>query len=409
MFRRQHYACLMIASFFVAGVFAQAAPNPELTDQEFADLIKLIDDSQDTVVGLVSGLTDEQWNFKQNPDRWSVAECVEHIARGEKNLLERIEQMIASPLDPDWFSKTDGTLAVIRQLVPNRGSQGQGGVKAPGELVPDQHWDRQRGMEEFYAAHGATRAFVETMDRAIKDRTMESTVPQFGWMNAHDWLNLLVLHVVRHSKQIAEVKEAENFPKTPATSTAKGPNPNITEEELATLRQDISNAEDTLLGLISGMTDEQWAFRENPDRWSVGECVEHIAQADILDGIVYTMTRPANPNWYEQTKGKLQDVRETVTNRPKGGAGSPFKAPGEVAPTGTWDRARGIQEFYKTVGRIRGFLQNDPRDLKTYTFDNPFPQIGTLNCHQWLTLMTMHALRHSKQIAEVQADLNYPK
>jgi hypothetical protein len=183
-----------------------------MTDAEFAELTKLLDDSHDGLLALVSGLTDEQWTFKQNPDRWSVGECTEHIVRSQRAMLETIQRILAGPRDADWATKTAGKTDIVRQLVPMRGPQGQGGVQAPEEIRPTENWARAHAIRELYAVHGEVRAFVETTDRAVKDRTMESRIPQFGWMNAYDWLNLLPLHVVRHSKQIAEVQADPKYP-----------------------------------------------------------------------------------------------------------------------------------------------------------------------------------------------------
>ncbi len=200
--------------------FAEDAPKPYVTDTEYGELVKLIDDAQNTVMGLITGLSDEQWNFKQNPDRWSVGECVEHIARSEKALLELSKQVIASPRDPEWFTRTNGKIDLLRQVVPNRGPQGQGGVQAPAEIRPTENWDRAHAIQEFYKAHGEVRAFVETMNRDIKDHTSQHPVPQIGWINGYDWLNLLTLHVVRHSKQIVEVQQDAKYPKKAAAAGA---------------------------------------------------------------------------------------------------------------------------------------------------------------------------------------------
>jgi uncharacterized damage-inducible protein DinB len=385
------------------------APSPALSDAEYADLVALLDDTQGRLMGLVTGMTDEQWTWKQNPDRWSVGECVEHIARAEKELLGRIQKTVASPIDPDWFAKTEGKLAMVRQYVPNRGPQGQGGVRAPYELEPSEHWSRSRGIQELYRAHGEVRSLVETMGRDVKDRTMEST-PPFGWMNAHDWLNLLVLHVVRHTKQIAEVQADPGYPKRPVLTSVADPDPNVTDEELAELVKVIDDAQDQLVGHISGITDEQWSFKQNPNRWSIAECVEHIARTEraILGGIAFHLSRPANPDWFAQTQGKLDLVRRVVVDRPKGGVGSPFQAGGEVLPSEHWDRARGIREFYASHGELRAFVETMPREIKNRTFENPFPSIGMLNGYDWLNLGALHVVRHTLQAIEVQEDPNYP-
>lgn len=190
----------------------------------------------------------------------------------------------------------------------------------------------------------------------------------------------------------------------------EAPDPRLTDEEFAVLVKELDDAQDLLLGRISGITDEQWAFKQNPDRWSVGECVEHIARTEkaILDGIVYYLGLPPNPSWHDETKGKLDFVRQTVLTRNPGGAGSPFKAGYEVGPTEHWDRGRGIREFYKSHGELRALVETMPREIKNRTFANPFPQIGMLNVHDWLTLAALHVMRHTKQIVEVQEDAGYP-
>lgn len=203
---------LMLVCLAPIPAFAED-PSPVLTDAEVKALLDLLDETQDALMSRITGLTDEQWNFKQNPNRWSVGECVEHIALSESGILSTVKGVIAGPADPEWATKSAGKLAVVKQVVPNRGPQGQGGVQAPEPLQPVNKWNRQEGIEHFYASHGELRAYVETMDRHIKDRGMPHPVPQLGWMNAHDWLNLILYHTVRHTKQLIEVQEDPNYPK----------------------------------------------------------------------------------------------------------------------------------------------------------------------------------------------------
>ncbi len=197
----------------------------------------------------------------------------------------------------------------------------------------------------------------------------------------------------------------------PMAVVAEAPSPAVTDAEFAKLIEDLDLAQDTLLGLISGMTDEQWTFKQNPDRWSVAECVEHIVRTEeaVLAGIQATMQGPRDPEWFSRTEGKNDLLRQVVLTRNAGGAGSPFKAPYEVSPTEHWDRAHAIEEFYKAHGTVRAFAETMPREIKNVTMMNPFPQIGWMNAHDWLTLTALHVRRHSMQIAEVQADPKYPK
>jgi DinB superfamily len=163
-------------------------PSPSLTDEEFAELIKSHDQSQNMLLGLISGLSDEQWTFKQNAKRWSVGECVEHIVRSEHALFQSAVKAMENPPDPEWYARTKGKAAFIRKIIPNRNPNGVGGAKAPQEIQPTEKWGRAKAIEEFYKIHGQVRAYIETMPREIKNHTVKHPFPIFGWLNAYDWL-----------------------------------------------------------------------------------------------------------------------------------------------------------------------------------------------------------------------------
>ncbi len=79
---------IVALTFLTAGLLA--APVP-LTDADRTALVTELKASQQAVVDTVKGLTPEQMTFKPGPDRWSVAECVEHIAATEPMLFGFIE------------------------------------------------------------------------------------------------------------------------------------------------------------------------------------------------------------------------------------------------------------------------------------------------------------------------------
>jgi DinB family protein len=195
-------------------------PSPTLTDEEFAELVKSHDQSLNMLLGLISGLSDEQWTFKQNPKRWSVGECAEHIVRSERALFQNAVKAMQNPPDPDWFERTNRKAAFIRKVIPNRNANGVGGAQAPIEIQPTEKWGRAKAIEEFYKIHGEVRAYIETMPREIKNHTSRHPFPIFNWLNAYDWLLYLPLHTVRHCKQIIEVQADPRYPKKAAAAAA---------------------------------------------------------------------------------------------------------------------------------------------------------------------------------------------
>ena len=194
---------------------AADAPDGSLSAEEKEEMVKLLDDSLDMFMNLITGLTDEQWNFKQNDERWSVGECAEHIVRSERALLESAQAAMENEPDADWAKKTKGKTDLIRNVMPNRNPGGAGGASAPQEIRPTEKWSRAKAIEEYYKVRGEVRAFAETVafEQPIKQHIFTHPFPVFGDLTSYDWLIYVPLHTVRHSKQIIEVQEDENYPK----------------------------------------------------------------------------------------------------------------------------------------------------------------------------------------------------
>ncbi len=192
---------------------AQETPSPYLTEEEHAELIQLLDESMSMLMGLITGLSEEQWNFKQNPDRWSVGQCAEHIVRSETALFEYAKTAMSNPPSDDWLERTQGKTNLIRKVMPNRQPMGRGGATAPMEIRPTEDWDRGKTIAAYYKIRGEVRAYVEMLDKPVKNHLEEHPFPVFNWLNAHDWLIYVPLHTVRHSRQIIEVQEDPNYPK----------------------------------------------------------------------------------------------------------------------------------------------------------------------------------------------------
>ena len=60
----------------------------QITEDERAALVKQFEDTKANLLKDVNGLSDAQMKFKTAPDRWSVADCLEHIILAEKGLFE---------------------------------------------------------------------------------------------------------------------------------------------------------------------------------------------------------------------------------------------------------------------------------------------------------------------------------
>ena len=86
---KRYLACMTLAVALVSSAFAQ-------TQAEKDKALKYLESTKQGVIDATKGLSAAQWNFKSAPDRWSVAEVMEHIAAAEDfirgNITEKVMQ-----------------------------------------------------------------------------------------------------------------------------------------------------------------------------------------------------------------------------------------------------------------------------------------------------------------------------
>jgi DinB superfamily len=184
-----------------------AAPAQELSKTDREKGVQYLEQTRDDVVAAVSGLSDAQWHFKAGLDRWSIAECLEHIALAEDFLRMNVEQnvMKAGPGAPDRdYVKIDG---MVLAMIPDRSHKAQ----APDALVPTDRWTPEETLKHFLASREQT---IEFMKNTPDLRAHVTDMPPMGQqLDAYEWLLFIGAHSKRHTEQIDEVKASPNFPK----------------------------------------------------------------------------------------------------------------------------------------------------------------------------------------------------
>ena len=175
------------------------------TDREKG--VQYLEQTRDGVVAATKGLSDAQMKFKPAPDRWSVAETLEHIALAEdflmQNVTEKIMKAPAGAADRDT-AKID---AMVLAMIPDRSHKAQ----APPELVPTGRWSPSETLDHFLKSRARTIAFLKSTPD-LREHVADSPIGQP--MDAYEWLLFIAAHSERHTKQIDEVKADPNFPKS---------------------------------------------------------------------------------------------------------------------------------------------------------------------------------------------------
>lgn len=188
--------------------FAGRISSNTISSQERRFLIDHLKDSKTYLLKAIKGLSEEQMNFKAAPDRWSIKECIQHIALSEGGIWQMTEGTLKQTANPDKRNEIKVSDQDLVKMVSGRETKAQ----APETLKPVQASWTSAG--EALSAFKAKRADLIKYAKTTTD-DMRNHVGQTGLGNldAYQMVLLLSAHTRRHTDQILEVKANPSFPK----------------------------------------------------------------------------------------------------------------------------------------------------------------------------------------------------
>lgn len=186
-----------------------AITNGPITADERTYALDLLHTTRDALRQAVAGLSDAQQQYKPTPDRWSIAENVEHIVLVERGIFRTVQKAMDLPADGARRSTIKVSDVYVIKAVRSRG-RGVATV-APAPFVPTGRFgDLAGALTAFEQQRADVVAYVQTAPDDLRLHYFEHFV--LGTLDAYQALLLLASHGERHRKQIEEVKSSENFP-----------------------------------------------------------------------------------------------------------------------------------------------------------------------------------------------------
>ena len=204
--RNRYLNYMLIPTLAVIAVLASSAQELMPADKEHA--LQYLEATKNEVLDATKGLSVAQWNFKPAPDRWSVAQVMEHIAASEDFIRDGLikgKVMVSPPGEPGRdMKKID---ADVEAMIPDRSHKAQ----APDPLVPNNRFGSPDGsIKHFLESRETTEQYLRTTP-GLRDHVMDGPV---GKMDGYEFILFIAAHSERHTKQINEVKADPNFPKS---------------------------------------------------------------------------------------------------------------------------------------------------------------------------------------------------
>jgi hypothetical protein len=173
--------------------------------------------SRNRVLTVTEGLSEAQLRFKPAPDRWSIAENLEHVVIVQERILgpvrEQLHQAAALPPGTDRRQIE----AIVLERVPDRSMK----AKAPAPIEPTGSWTLAETLERYTRNSSQLVEWLESTPD-LREHALESaplkflTNGAFTMMDGYQLLLTAAGHEERHVRQIEEVKADPEYPRAHA-------------------------------------------------------------------------------------------------------------------------------------------------------------------------------------------------
>jgi hypothetical protein len=192
---------------------ATFSPDQKLTVQELDQARLFLQQTQNAVVGATKGLSEAQWKFKPAPDRWSIAENLDHIVIVQDRVLGPIlDQLANAPAPPTGLDYQLVDAIVIHQF-PTRLAK----FSAPEFVHPVDQIPPLEILSRLMTNYAKLTDCLESRP-GLRQHAFEApplkavSKGAFELMDGYQWILAAAAHTERHTKQILEVMADPGYP-----------------------------------------------------------------------------------------------------------------------------------------------------------------------------------------------------
>jgi len=176
----------------------------------------------------------------------------------------------------------------------------------------------------------------------------------------------------------------------------------FTEREYAI--QLLKNTQTKVFIATGGLNVTQTAFKTDTDKWSIEECVKHIAAAETIlwAMAVASLKQAANAEKRAGTVFTDEELINAVEDRSQKSTTITALEPTN-SPYNTM--ADALASFKQNREKLIAFVKDTNDDLRNHVSVTP---IGTYDAYQFILLISAHCNRHIQQIEDVKSAKDFP-
>jgi hypothetical protein len=180
--------------------------NPKISSTllkgEIENLTNVLEQSHIKFITAIAGLTESQLNYKQSKDKWSIAECIEHISLAELQFPLIVSEEMKKPSEPEKRKKIKIQDDNIRIKMTSRRWK----AKSPEIFKPSNKFNTfEDALSAYISQRIATINYVKNTQDDLRNHFWKH--PLTGTIDLYQTLLLMSAHLERHTEQIQLIKE----------------------------------------------------------------------------------------------------------------------------------------------------------------------------------------------------------
>ncbi|HET9745535.1 MAG TPA: DinB family protein [Chitinophagaceae bacterium] len=205
--RRKTYHYLLLLFIVISGL-AGTPTGDVLSKKERKFAAEHMKKTKADLQDAVKGLSAKQMDFKSSPDKWSVKECVYHIAISENNLWELLEKSMKEPATPEKKKDLKVTDEQVIKMMENRDNKVQTLPSLEPQNTP--YKTLEEALSDFRTTRAAHIKYIKATSEDLRNHFVQM---RFGLLDCYQLCLMISSHTTRHISQLNELQASPGFPK----------------------------------------------------------------------------------------------------------------------------------------------------------------------------------------------------
>jgi len=185
--------------------------------QEKELLIQGLERTRSELMAEIKGLSEQQWNFKEDSSRWSIAEIVEHLFAQNESYRIEMKTSLNQPESVQFVEKAKGNDKVFINYSTDALKADAGFLSPIGRFC-----SKDKAAFAFNRTHDALIAMISTSNKDFRKHfTFRnyvfdghlSNAEKYNVRDMHQLMLTCIAHMDRHLNQLRRVKQHPGYPR----------------------------------------------------------------------------------------------------------------------------------------------------------------------------------------------------